>query len=81
MSAVGQEFSYEYHRQQRRGSDTCAATMILNVALIITVASWLTPSPRYARGLIVNYGDQSLIEANALYRGYDLSPYPNRSVA
>lgn len=34
--------------------------------------------PQHSVGLLVNYGDQSYIEGNAEYRGYDLSHYPRR---
>jgi len=44
----------------------------------VPVSIWLTPEPRHARGLLVRYGPQYLPEANATYRGYDLSPYPDR---
>jgi hypothetical protein len=46
--------------------------------LLISISTWLTPSPVHAKGLLVNYGNQQIVEANALYRGYDLSFYPNR---
>lgn len=46
--------------------------------LLVAWSSWFTPSPRHAYGLIVNYGNQHIIEANAAYRGYDLSYYPDR---
>jgi len=34
--------------------------------------------PTHAEGLLVAYGSQGLVEANAEYRGYDLSPYWQR---
>jgi len=43
--------------------------------VLISISSWMTPSPVHATGLLVNYGDQNLIELNAKFRGYDLSPY------
>lgn len=47
-------------------------------SLVVTVSSWLTPLPQHAAGKLVYYGPQYLSEANADYRGYDLSPYWNR---
>jgi hypothetical protein len=35
----------------------------------------------YSAGLLVVYGGQPLIEANADWRGYDLSAYPERHLA
>lgn len=46
--------------------------------VFVCVATWMTPAPRHTYGRLVRYGPQSLIEANAEYRGYDLSPYPHR---
>ena len=34
--------------------------------------------PTHAEGLLVAYGNQRLVEANAEYRGYDLTPFWNR---
>lgn len=48
------------------------------VALIVALSTWLTPMPQHAQGLFVYYGSQRLIEANAAYHGYDLSPYRDR---
>src|SRR3990167_5316997 len=46
--------------------------------MLVTIAVWLMPSPQHAEGLLVRYGPQWLVEAVAEYRGYDLSPYPDR---
>jgi hypothetical protein len=45
---------------------------------LVSVATWLSPMPQHSMGLLVNYGDQSYIEGNAEFRGYDLSHYPRR---
>lgn len=45
---------------------------------ILSVASWSEPQPQYSMGLLVTYGNQQLVEANADWRSYDLSLYPNR---
>jgi len=52
--------------------------MIDFLSLLVTVAVWLTPSPAHAEGLLVRYGPQWLVESVAEYRGYDLTPYPDR---
>ena len=46
--------------------------------ILVAAFVWFTPSPRHAYGLIVNYGNQHMVEINADYRGYDLSFYPDR---
>ena len=46
--------------------------------LVVSVATWLTPLPQHAEGRLVRYGPQYLVEANAEFRGYDLSPYRDR---
>lgn len=46
--------------------------------VLIAAAVWFTPSPRHAQGLIVNYGNQHMVEVNAQYRGYTLDPYRDR---
>lgn len=46
--------------------------------VFVSVITWLTPAPAHAYGRLVRYGPQYLVEANADYRGYDLSPYPER---
>lgn len=48
------------------------------LAILVSVAVWLTPSPVYARGLLVRYGPAWLVEEVAHNQGYDLSPYPDR---
>lgn len=39
---------------------------------------WLTPLPQHAEGKLVYYGSQALVEANADWHSYDLSPYRDR---
>ena len=46
--------------------------------VLVSIATWLTASPTHAQGLLVRYGSQALVERVAAYRGYDLSPYPDR---
>lgn len=46
--------------------------------LLLSLTTWMTPSPVHAKGLIVNYGNQHTVEVNAQYHGYDLSPYKMR---
>ena len=48
------------------------------LALVLAVSSWAAPQPQYSQGLIVVYGNQRLVEANAAWRGYDLSRIPGR---
>lgn len=48
------------------------------VLCIISNFTWGYPQPVYSSGLLVTYGSQSLVEANADYRSYDLSVYPDR---
>ncbi len=48
------------------------------LAFIVTLASWTTPMPQHAVGKLVWYGSQNLVEANAEYRGYDLTGYKDR---
>lgn len=43
---------------------------------ILAVLSWAEPQPIYSEGLIVIYGNQQLVQANAHWRGYDLSSNP-----
>lgn len=50
----------------------------LAIACILSVASWVTPQPLYSSGLLVTYGNQNLVEANAAVRGYDLGIIPGR---
>lgn len=45
---------------------------------LVSMTTWLTPSPQHSQGLLVAYGNQLLVEANADYRDIDLSPYWNR---
>lgn len=42
---------------------------------LVSLATWLTPAPAHARGLVLLYGPDWLAEANARYRGYTLEPY------
>lgn len=48
------------------------------IALLVSVFTWAYPQPQHSQGLLVIYGGQRLIEANANWHGYDLSVYPNR---
>lgn len=43
--------------------------------LIVSISTWSAPQPVYSEGLIVIYGGQPLIAANAAWHGYDLAPY------
>jgi hypothetical protein len=45
---------------------------------VLAVAAWAAPQPQYSAGLLVTYGGQQLVEANAEYHGYDLGLYPGR---
>ena len=49
-----------------------------SLAIIVALSTWLAPHPAHMQGRFVYYGSQRLIEANASYRGYDLSHYPER---
>lgn len=42
---------------------------------VLAVAVWAMPQPQYSEGLIVNYGGESVIAANAAYHGYSLDGY------
>lgn len=46
--------------------------------LIVALSTWLTPMPSHAEGILLLYGSQRLVELNAEYRGYDLTPYRDR---
>ena len=46
--------------------------------LLVALSVWLTAMPSHVKGNFVYYGPQYLIEANAEYRGYDLSFYRDR---
>lgn len=48
------------------------------LALCVALSTWLAPQPAHLIGRAVAYGSQALIEANARFHGYDLSPYPQR---
>jgi len=48
------------------------------LGILVSIATWSAPQPMYSAGLIVIYGNQNLVEANAIFRDYDLSRYPNR---
>lgn len=43
------------------------------IITIIALSTWLTPMPQHAYGRIVYYGPDYMAQANADYRGYDLS--------
>lgn len=47
---------------------------------VVAVSTFITPLPSDVPlyGKFVNYGGQQLVEANAAFHGYDLSPYWNR---
>lgn len=45
---------------------------------ILAVLAWAAPQPQYSQGLLVVYGGQQLIEANAHWHGYDLADVPSR---
>ena len=47
---------------------------------VVAVSTFITPLPsdQPLYGKFVNYGGQQLVEANAAFHGYDLSPYWNR---
>jgi len=49
--------------------------MIPLLVLVVSVQTWMTPVPAHSLGWLVYYGPRYLVEANAEYRGYDLSPY------
>jgi hypothetical protein len=48
------------------------------LACVLAVSSWVTPQPKLSRGLLMLYGGQGLVEANADWHGYDLSRVPGR---
>lgn len=48
------------------------------LTLLLSVRAWVTPQPDYSSGLLVNYGGQSVVQANADWHGYDLAPFYNR---
>lgn len=50
----------------------------LLIAGILAVSSWIMPEPQYSQGMILVYGNQRLVEANAAFHGYDLSKMPGR---
>lgn len=52
--------------------------MLPIVLTILSVASWSAPQPQYSAGLLVTYGNQRLVEANADWHGYDLTAVPGR---
>ena len=45
---------------------------------IVAVETWVQPQPKHSAGLLVNYGSQGVVEANADWHGYDLALVPNR---
>src|SRR5258706_3926737 len=44
------------------------------IAAVLAVSSWIAPQPTLSSGLIVVYGNQRLVNANAEWHGYDLRP-------
>ncbi len=52
--------------------------MVELLGFVLAIASWAAPEPIYSSGLGVVYGGQQLVEANASFHSYDLSPYPDR---
>lgn len=44
------------------------------LAALLAVSSWAAPQPTLSRGLLVVYGGQRLVQANANYHGYSLAP-------
>jgi len=48
------------------------------ISAILSIASWSTPQPKLSTGLLVVYGNQRLVEANADWHGYNLSLIPDR---
>lgn len=58
--------------QPFRGNEFLVTTAL---TLTVSIATWLWPMPAHASGLLVVYGDQQLVRANAAYRGYTLAPY------
>lgn len=46
--------------------------------IILSIGTWAAPQPPHSAGLVVIYGGQRLIEANAAFRGYDLGTIPGR---
>lgn len=49
--------------------------LLAQIALTVTVSvsTWYTPQPRHGAGLLVNYGADWLVHAQAQYRGYDMA--------
>lgn len=45
------------------------------VGCILSLTSWAAPQPQYSAGRIYNYGGESVVAANAAWRGYDLEGY------
>lgn len=43
--------------------------------LLLSVYTWALPQPQYSAGLIVNYGGESVVAANADWHGYTLDGY------
>lgn len=42
--------------------------------IVLAVSSWVQPQPRLSSGLLVVYGNQFLVQANADFHGYSLLP-------
>src|SRR3990167_1080420 len=48
------------------------------IPVIPAVSSWDAPQPSLSEGLLVVYGGQQLVQANAEWRGYDLTRIPQQ---
>jgi len=48
------------------------------LAILVSIATWSAPQPQLSAGLIVVYGNQQLVQANATYRGYELAQFPDQ---
>lgn len=51
----------------------CIPTLI--ITCWIAVSTWAAPQPQYSAGQLYGYGGESVIAANAAFRGYDLEGY------
>src|SRR3989304_7199129 len=47
------------------------------LAVLVSIAPGSAPQPQLSAGLLVTYGNQQLVQANAAYRGYDLGQLPD----
>lgn len=48
---------------------------------LVALSTYFSRPPQHVRGIIVYYGPQYLVQANADYRNYDLAPYQNCGVS